>query len=40
MLGVFVVIGQDAIECVVGFRINSHTIKRGSLKLNWLSKCH
>ena len=32
--------GRDTIECVVGFRIDSRTIKRGALKLNRLSKCH
>ena len=40
MLGVFIFIDQDTIECMVGFRIDSHTIKKESLKFNRLSKCH
>ena len=31
---------RDAIECVVGFRIDNRTIKRETLKSNKLSKCH
>lgn len=28
----FCFVGQGAIECTIRFRIDSHTIKRGSLK--------
>ena len=34
----FVFTGRDEIEYVVGFRINNHTIKRGTPKSNRLSK--
>ena len=32
--------GQDAIECVIGFRIDRRTIKRETRSSKWLSKCH
>jgi hypothetical protein len=31
-IGLFVFAGQDAIECVIRFRIDSHTIKRETPK--------
>ena len=36
----FVFTGRDAIDCVIGFRIDSHTIMRGTSKFNRLYKCH
>jgi hypothetical protein len=33
----FVFTEQDTIECMVRSRIDSHTIKRGTLKQTWLS---
>jgi predicted nuclease of restriction endonuclease-like RecB superfamily len=36
----FAFTGRDAIQCVVGFRIDNRTIKRETLKSNQLSKCH
>ena len=36
----FCFVGQDAIECVIEFRIDSHTMKRGKLMVNAAIKCH
>jgi hypothetical protein len=32
--------GQDTIECVIGFRIDSCTIKRENLMVHVVIKCH
>ena len=31
---------QDTIECVIEFRTDNRTIKRGTRSSKWLSKCH
>ena len=37
---VFCFASQDAIECMIGFRIDSRTIKRRTQSSKLLSKCH
>jgi hypothetical protein len=40
MLRHFLFTNQDAIECVIEFRISSCTIKRGTQGSRWLFRCH